>query len=757
MTRLLRLPAAALLVLAVDFCLLIAFAIIGWNLRLIDNAIDIWFDKSDPLIGVYEYQTDTFGNDSWIYVNIWTEQIDPPEATQLSRDLTQSFRQLDGIASVLSPSELDVLQEDSEGLYYDVLSPEMTWAEMRESLEIHPIASRLLLDDDSARLGFLLEETTEPGTGGDQRQDLVSAIRSILSKAPGITQFTVTGSAVLNADLNRLSWRDFQILIPLTGFVMSVLAAAILRREWRFGVVVIAIAGLAMMSGSSAMILAAFPFNMVTIALPGVLFTLGVASGFHVYQHIAVRMPELRDLPLAEQASRVQSALFRPIAVSHVTTALGFGLLSMITVQPVQSMAFWGAFGVLWVGLHTLLVLPPLVLAAGTPKLLPEWGVSRVVPHYFRALEKAVGRPGLLIAILLVSVAVCVVLISSVRVDSTYLTMVDKKEPLRRDYARLEQADVAGAQLSLLFQLDRDDAAVPVEFNQALARLDRQLLAIGPVVKVIGPSEIYTETAEKLKGDRPRLQVDQDPDFVTDAYIFALTGGNREVPRYLGDDFTNFRMVVLFEYLTNRELQNLVNLQIAPLLREIEQELPYVSAQTSGLTVLWANMDAAILQGQIKTLLILGFACLALFWVSTRSLRLAIIATAINLMPIAVIAATMGMLGTSLDLAAVFILSLSLGIAIDDTSYFIHRYCSLKKQGNSMSALRTTWAEITPTMLMTSVLIASGFAVLLLSSFTPMQVFGGLTAVGVALAALFDIFILPLLISIRSSTEGDRS
>jgi hypothetical protein len=51
--------------------------------------------------------------------------------------------------------------------------------------------------------------------------------------------------------------------------------------------------------------------------------------------------------------------------------------------------------------------------------------------------------------------------------------------------------------------------------------------------------------------------------------------------------------------------------------------------------------------------------------------------------------------------------------------------------------------------------IVIGFSVLLFSAFTPMRTFGGMTAVGIALAMLCDLFILSfLLIAFSGATNG---
>ena len=43
----------------------------------------------------------------------------------------------------------------------------------------------------------------------------------------------MAGTAVINADLNRLSWGDFMLLVPLTVVVASLVLFAMLRFRWR--------------------------------------------------------------------------------------------------------------------------------------------------------------------------------------------------------------------------------------------------------------------------------------------------------------------------------------------------------------------------------------------------------------------------------------------------------------------------------------------------------------------------------------------
>jgi predicted RND superfamily exporter protein len=729
---------AALLV-AINLCLVGAFVATVDLSRVLNNAIDIWFDVSDPTLPAYRAEQESFGESSWVYVNLWAES--PAAAENASATLTDGFRDLEGTVSVLSPHDIDVLQEDSEGLFFDVLASDISWAERHEILSVHPLASTALASaEDPTRVGFLLEEATGVGSGGFLRQQLLSDIRSLIDATPGVREYAVTGSAVINAELNRLSWRDILILLPVTGTLVMGLGLVLLRRNVMAFAAIMGVVTLVMTSGMAAMLVAGQPFNMVTIALPGILFTLGIASGLHVCQYVA----ENRDRPVSE----LTKGLFRPLFVSHVTTALGFGLLAMITVLPVQSMALWGALGGLWSGRHMAVLLPALLLKTKGALHLPKFGVAHWVPRLISMTEQVARRknaPWMAFAVLAFVMAAGV---ARLTFDSTYLNMVSADQQMRHDYDLLAERGVPSAQLNIVLETGATDGTVAPEINDLLAALALDLGALEGVRKVLGAPQIYTEAASKLRqGQAPEIY-DADTLSVTDTYVFALTGGNREVGRYLEYDLETFRLVVMFDYMPNSRLRALVQDQIRPLLSTHVAKVDGVSAEVSGLAILWANMDDAIAAGQVKSLSILAMICFGLFLLSYKSWRIAAVATFVNLMPVAIIAATLGFLGLPIDMAAIFILSLLLGIATDDTSFYINSYVQKRKYGQGLNAVLT---EVAPAMLMTSVLITLGFLVLLMSSFVPIQTFGVFTALGIVCATLADIVLLTfLLVSFQS-------
>jgi uncharacterized protein len=767
---------------AVDVALILTLAVQIRDVPIVNNAIDIWFDRSDPTVETQNVERRLFGSDTWMLATVWMKGDRVAEASDVARALTGDLERIAGVTRVISPTSIEVLQQNDQGLFFDRLDANITWNEIQQKLRNHPVAGNFLVHAESPEsFSFLIKENTGPSTPGSVRQRLVSDVRRVLDSHPAIEASAVSGTAVMNADLNRLSWGDFLTLIPATVVIASLVLLLMLRFQWRTTVAILTSVGLETFALIAAMLLSGRPFTMVTLALPGLTFTLGIASSLHVTNWIRGWLREGRGT--ASEATRATiRQLANPIVVSHVTTAMGFGLLAVVQVTPVQEMALFGAVGELYSGLHVLFVLPRCLLWLGAMAELKNteslFAGDRLAARWLHSLAALMVRlQRVRTRVLAVTAAVCLAivwLISMVHYDSTYLDMIHPEERLRQDYARFEAAGLPSAQLSVVIR--HSDASSPIDarLNDAIRAATADITALPEVSKVIGPAEIFAEVAPMLAGDDPLERFAADDASVADAYVFALSGGNTEIGSYVHDGLDAYRLMVFFPYLDNSRLERLAHDEIASILARHFGNMPDVSADISGVTVLWANMDDAISRGQIASILIMAIACFVTFFLSLRDWTLAASAMFVNVLPVAAIGALLGAVGWPIDMATVFIMGISLGIAVDDTSFFAHEYLEKASEpevpgsgflvpgsvpgsanvdqnhdrgtGTAERALRETLARTGPTMVGTCVVIVIGFSVLLLSSFTPMRTFGGMTALGLVAAMLCDVFVFPFLL-----------
>ena len=118
-----------------------------------------------------------------------------------------------------------------------------------------------------------------------------------------------------------------------------------------------------------------------------------------------------------------------------------------------------------------------------------------------------------------------------------------------------------------------------------------------------------------------------------------------------------------------------------------------------------------------------------------------------NLGPIVVVAGLMGLYGVVLDTTKLFIATIALGIAVDDTIHLVTRFrLEFQKVGNYRQAYVNAVQEVGRALIITTLSLVLGLCVLLLSLMSAQVWFGLLLALAMVLALIFDIFIMPILI-----------
>ena len=177
----------------------------------------------------------------------------------------------------------------------------------------------------------------------------------------------------------------------------------------------------------------------------------------------------------------------------------------------------------------------------------------------------------------------------------------------------------------------------------------------------------------------------------------------------------------------------------------------------TGMVVLYNNMLQSLFRSQILTIGVVFVAILFMFSVLFRNLRMAAVAIIPNLFAAAIVLGLMGWLGIPLDMMTITIAAICIGIAVDDTIHYIHRFVEeFKCDGDYRGAARRSHDTIGRAMYYTTITIALGFSILAFSNFIPTIYFGLLTGFSMIAALVADLTLLPLLI-IRFRPLGPES
>jgi len=223
-----------------------------------------------------------------------------------------------------------------------------------------------------------------------------------------------------------------------------------------------------------------------------------------------------------------------------------------------------------------------------------------------------------------------------------------------------------------------------------------------------------------------------------------------------------FRKIILDPYVSveNNEARFSVrirdsepNLRRNELLLQIQHDLktkldiPEEKGHLSNLLVLYNNMLQSLFKSQIITLGAVIISFLIMFIFLFRSFTIALIAIFPNVLSIGVVLGFMGWIGIPLDMMTITIAAISVGIAVDNTIHYIHRFRhEFAIDHNYLAAMHRSHESIGYAMYYTSITIIIGFSILVFSEFIPSIYFGLLTGLAMLIALMTALTLLPQLL-----------
>jgi len=175
---------------------------------------------------------------------------------------------------------------------------------------------------------------------------------------------------------------------------------------------------------------------------------------------------------------------------------------------------------------------------------------------------------------------------------------------------------------------------------------------------------------------------------------------------------------------------------------------PHMFTYGSGLSIIWAHIS----KRNIESMLGASFGALllisAILILALRSFRLGLISLLPNLAPAFMAFGVWGLLVGQIGLALSVIVSLTIGIVVDDTIHFLSKYLRARRENNMVpgEAVRYAFNTVGTAMWITTVALVAGFSVLTFSGYNVNAQMGMLSAITISLALLLDFFFLPALL-----------
>jgi len=189
------------------------------------------------------------------------------------------------------------------------------------------------------------------------------------------------------------------------------------------------------------------------------------------------------------------------------------------------------------------------------------------------------------------------------------------------------------------------------------------------------------------------------------------------------------------------------------LLKTITDDLSHIidpdvgTVQLSNLMVLYNNMLQSLFNSQITMISLVLLIIFVMFFILFRSLKLTLIALTVNVIPIGMVFGFMGWLHIPLDIMTITIAAIAMGIGVDDTIHYIHRFkVEFAKDNFYYYTMHRTNTSIGNALYYTTLTVVIGFSILTLSNLIPTIYFGLLTMLVMIAALISNLILLPKLL-----------
>jgi predicted RND superfamily exporter protein len=594
-----------------------------------------------------------------------------------------------------------------------------------------------------------------------RQEKIVADMREVLAGYRDHARIFLGGVPMIAVDLIAFVKSDMRVFgIGILLFIVVLLA--VIFHALRWVLIPLLICGSTTLGMVGGLVWFDWRLTVISSNFVAILLIINLS----IVVHLVVRYRELAADGQSTQRELVLQTLesmARPCFYTTLTTLVAFATLVVSDIRPVIDFGWMMAMGV------SVALVNSFVLFGACSMLLPRMHVPPKARHrpftrYFAVLTERFGRLILLGSLVLAGISIWGV--SQLEVENRF---IDNFFDTTEIYQGMETIDrELGGTIPLQVIIDADPDALAARaasevydeddpfadegdtessslwFSRSgldkVTRAHRYLDSLPETGKVMSLANVYQVTKDLAGEDVDDVELAVTKSGLPDDIKAVL------IDPYLSDEQDQARIVL-------RVMETQPDLRRNELLQRIERDmvekLGFEEGQVklTGMLVLYNNMLQSLFRSQILSLSTVFLAILAMFLFLFRSLKLALLAMVPNVLGAAAILGIMGITGIPLDMMTITVAAICIGIGVDDTIHYLHRYGGeFGKDRDYIATMYRCHSSIGRAMYYTSVIIIFGFAILMLSNFRPSIYFGILTGGAMVAALLGNLLLLPALL-----------
>ncbi len=801
------------LVIVMLLALVVFFAWHAQNFRL-DASADSLLLENDPDLEFSREINNRYGTADSVTVAYSPEGnlFDPAELQVLGR-LSEDLLAIDRVESVNSiltvpifgDTPLTGISED----YLTLLAPETDLAAAQEEIMTSPVFRNALLSPDGETAGiqvsFALDEKARSLVNrrselrnlsragdaspeqlaelsqveaeyanysvqaADRQHELISEIRATLDRYRDGAEIYLGGAPMIADDLVTFVQGDLSSFSTAV-VLLIVFALGLIFRKLRWVAIPLAccaVAGVIMVG-----VLGLMDWRVTVVSSNFISLLLIITISLTV--HLTVRYRELRATRHHSDHDKLLRhavlSMYRPCLYTALTTLVAFGSLVVSGILPIITFGWMMMMGVVTALLVAFTLFPSIMSLLKADESQLGTGLRLNLTGFLARATDRLNNTVLVIygLILLFSMMG----LSQLRVENSFIDYFRESTEIYQGMSLFDEK--LGGTLSFDVVVDLPDGGAPFDDGFDNGFDD----GFDDGFSDSGSDDAYWFTAPKMEQIKAiheyldaDLQTGKVLSFGAIVQLAEKLNGNQEVDGFLWAILYNripeaLKDTVLTPFISVADNQTRFNVRViesAPDLnrnellqrieRGVEEEfgLADEDVRVTGILVMYNNVLQSLFQSQILTLGVVMLAIMLMFLALFRSLSIAVICIIPNAIAAAFVLGIMGWANIPLDIMTITIAAISVGIGVDNTIHYMHRFKrEFPRFGDYRATMHFCHNSIGRAMYFTSMTIVAGFSILALSNFIPTIVFGLLTSLAMLVALTGSLTLLPqLLISFK--------
>jgi uncharacterized protein len=654
-----------------------------------------------------------------------------------------------------------------DSTYYDLLNK-------RDSLRELQLNSSLTPSQESELASLSTEFYHYSANLQAKQKKMIADVREILDNHREHAQLFLGGVPMITADSIEFIAHDLNFFgIAVLIFLIILLVLAFQKLRWVLLPLITCFSAGAVMLGLLAIL--DWPVTVVSANFISLMLIITLSLTIH----LIVRYRELHEEnPNAEQNWLVFTTLKKkvlPCLYTAITTMVAFGSLIVSAIRPVIDFGWMMTIGVAVAFVFSFTLFPAMLvlLKPGTPA-----NRKNLTGKVTQTLSKQVaGSPRLILTSYILLAVLSVIGMSQLTVENRFIDYYKDDTEIYQGMELIDNKLGGTTPLDIIidapasFFEDSEEALDPEmlaemgmdaedfyeEENQAGITGNSYWFNVDKLAQIKAMHaylEALPETGKILSISSTISMLEPlSPTVANDNFYLAILYNklpesikNTVVSPYLSEDGNQIRFSIrVFESDHSLKRSALISKIKTDLSNkfEINQE----QIKLTGMLVLYNNMLQSLFESQIMTLGFVFFVILLMFIVLFKNFKLALIALIPNIIAAALVLGVMGLLSIPLDLMTITIAAICIGIAVDDSIHYVHRFKNEYKLDNDYwLSIHRSHNSIGRAMFYTSLTIMLGFSILVFSNFVPTMYFGLLTGFSMMIALIANLSLLPVLL-----------